>query len=176
MSIDTSHTGSAASRPLHRRDLLRATVAVGGLAMLSSLAAPLSAAAADDEVQSFTQLSEFLTGYKLDPVLGARFLAALAKRSTTLKADIAALQQVIAQSGVANMDGFLALKPTDPNVTKTATKIVAAWYLGVVGEPADAELITYEQSLMYRPTQGILPIPTYGPGPNAWGPKPDSKI
>lgn len=83
---------------------------------------------------------------------------------------------MIDQSGVKNMDAFLALKPADPNVTKTASKIVSAWYLGVVGDPEDAELITYEQSLMYRPTKGLLPIPTYGPGPNAWGPKPGSKI
>ncbi len=29
---------------------------------------------------------------------------------------------------------------------------------------------------MYRPTKGLLPVPSYGPGPNAWGPKPGSKI
>jgi hypothetical protein len=176
MSTDNLRSGSFLSHPLARRSLLRGTVAIGGLAVLSSLAAPLSAAAADDDVQGFTKLSEFLTGYDLDPVLGARFLAALAKRSKTLKADIAALQQVVNQSGVKNMDAFLALKPADPNVMKTATKIVSAWYLGVVGDPEDAELITYEKSLMYRPTKGLLPIPTYGPGPNAWGPKPGSKI
>lgn len=176
MSTDNYTSGSLLGRPLGRRALLRGTVAVGGLAVLSSLAAPLSAAAANDDVQGFTKLSQFLTGYDLDPVLGARFLAALAKRNKTLSADIAALQKVIDQSGVKNMDAFLALKPTDPNVTKTATKIVSAWYLGVVGDPEDAELITYEQSLMYRPTKGLLPIPTYGPGPNAWGPKPGSKI
>lgn len=175
MPIDKYSAGSFLSHSLPRRDLLRATVAVGGLAVLSSLVAPLSAAAADDDVQSFTQLSEFLTGYKLDPVLGGRFLTALSKRNATLKADMAALQQVIKQSGVADMDGFLALK-ADPALMKTATKIVSAWYLGVVGEPEDAELITYAESLMYRPTKGILTIPSYGPGPNAWGPKPDSKI
>jgi fructose 5-dehydrogenase small subunit len=176
MSTDTYNSGSLLSRPLARRALLRGTVAVGGLAVLSSLAAPLSAAAADGDVQGFTKLSEFLTGYDLDPVLGARFLAALSKRNKTLGADMAALKQVIDQSGVKTMDAFLALKPADPNVVKTAQKIVAAWYLGVVGDPEDAELITYEKSLMYRPTKGLLPIPTYGPGPNAWGPKPGSKI
>lgn len=174
MSTDKHSHGTVMGRSLHRRDLLRATVAVGGLAVLSSIASPLSAAAANDDVQGFTKLSEFLTGYSLDPVLGARYLAALAKRSQTLSADIAKLQQVIAQSGVTSMDGFLALKPSDPAVMKTATKIVSAWYLGVVGEPADAELITYAEALMYRPTKGLLPVPTYGPGPNAWGPKPGS--
>lgn len=161
---------------LSRRSLLRGTAALGGLAIAANLLGPISAAAADDSTASFTQLSEFLTGYKLDPVLGARFLAALKKRDTDLDASLAALSQLIKQSGVPNMDGFLALTGTDPALMKTATKVVSAWYLGVVGEPEDAELITYADSLMYRPTKGLLTVPSYGPGPNAWGPKPGSKI
>ncbi len=157
---------------LSRRGLLRATAAIAGLSLIADLGTPLSAAAADDAVASFTQLSEFLTGYSLDPVLGARFLAALKKRDAGLDASMAALSALIKQSGVPNMDGFLALSGTDPDLTKTATKIVSAWYLGVVGEPEDAELVTYAESLMYRPTKGLLTVPSYGPGPNAWGPKP----
>lgn len=164
------------SQNVSRRGLLRTTVAVAGLALLADLAGPLSAVAADDAVASFTQLSEFLTGYTLDPVLGARFLAALKKRDAELDSNMAALSALIKQSGVPNMDGFLALSGTDPVLMKTATKIVSAWYLGVVGEPEDAELITYADSLMYRPTKGLLTIPSYGPGPNAWGPKPGIKI
>jgi hypothetical protein len=161
---------------LSRRSLLRGTAALGGLAVAASLAGPVPAFAADDSVASFTQLSEFLTGYTLDPVLGARFLAALKKRDADLDASLAALSGLIKQSGVPNMDGFLALTGTDPALMKTATKVVSAWYLGVVGEPEDAELITYADSLMYRPTKGLLTVPSYGPGPNAWGPKPGSKI
>jgi len=161
---------------LSRRSLLRATAAFGGLAVVANLLGPISAVAADDSVASFTQLSEFLTGYTLDPVLGARFLAALKKRDAGLDASLTALSQLIKQSGVPNMDGFLALTGTDPALMKTATKVVSAWYLGVVGEPEDAELITYADSLMYRPTKGLLTVPSYGPGPNAWGPKPGSKI
>jgi hypothetical protein len=163
-------------RQLTRRGLLRTTAAIAGLAIAADLFGPLSANAADDAVTSFTQLSEFLTGYSLDPVLGARFLAALKKRDTDLDANMTALSSLIKQSGVPDMDGFLALSGTDPALMKTATKIVSSWYLGVVGEPEDAELITYADSLMYRPTKGILTIPSYGPGPNSWGPKPDSKI
>ncbi|AYD03544.1 sugar dehydrogenase complex small subunit [Neorhizobium sp. NCHU2750] len=175
MPFDPSSPATFGHR-FSRRSFLRTTAALGGLAMAASLGTPLSAAAADDSVASFTQLSEFLTGYSLDPVLGARFLAALKKRDAHFDASMASLSQLIKQSGVPNMDGFLALTGTDPALTKAATKIVSAWYLGVVGDPEDAELITYAEALMYRPTKGILPIPTYGPGPNAWGPKPGSKI
>jgi fructose 5-dehydrogenase small subunit len=163
-------------QPMSRRGLLRTTAALGGAAFLASVTVPFCALAADDSAASFTQLSEFLTGYTLDPVLGARFLAALRKRDADLDASMAALSNLIKQSGVRNMDGFLALTGTDPALIKTATKIVSAWYLGVVGEPEDAELITYAESLMYRPTKGLLTIPSYGPGPNAWGPKPGNKI
>lgn len=174
MPIDNSP--ALFGHPVSRRGLLRTTVAVASLALVANLGSPLSAAAADDAVASFTRLSEFLTGYTLDPVLGARFFAALKKRDADLDASLAALSQLIKQSGVPNMDGFLALTGTDPALMKTATKVVSAWYLGVVGEPEDAELITYADSLMYRPTKGLLTIPSYGPGPNAWGPKPGSKI
>lgn len=176
MPTDTSKRGTAFGQPLFRRDLLRGSVALGGLALAAALASPVSALAADDGLQNFMQLSEFLTGYTLDPVLGGRYLAALAKRNPALATDTAALQQAIRQASAANMDAFLALPGLDKSVTQTATTIVAAWYLGVVGKPEDAELITYSEALMYRPTRGILPIPTYGLGPNAWGPKPDSKI
>lgn len=171
-----SKSSATDDRQLTRRGLLRTTAAIAGLAIAADLFGPLSANAADDAVTSFTQLSEFLTGYSLDPVLGARFLAALKKRDTDLDANMTALSSLIKQSGVPDMDGFLALSGTDPALMKTATKIVSSWYLGVVGEPEDAELITYADSLMYRPTKGILTIPSYGPGPNSWGPKPDSKI
>lgn len=166
----------SATGHVSRRGFLRTTVAIAGLAVFADLTGPLSAAATDDAVTSFTQLSEFLTGYTLDPVIGGRFLAALKKRNAELDASMATLSNLIKQSGVSDMDGFLALSGTDPALMKTATKIVSAWYLGVVGEPEDAELITYADSLMYRPTKGLLTIPSYGPGPNAWGPKPGSKI
>jgi hypothetical protein len=166
----------SATGHVSRRGFLRTTVAIVGLAVFADLTGPLSAAATDDAVTSFTQLSEFLTGYTLDPIIGSRFLAALKKRDAELDASMAALSNLIKQSGVSDMDGFLALSGTDPALMKTATKIVSAWYLGVVGEPEDAELITYADSLMYRPTKGLLTIPSYGPGPNAWGPKPGSKI
>ncbi|WP_416349600.1 sugar dehydrogenase complex small subunit [Rhizobium sp. AN83] len=76
-----------------RRSLLRATAALGGLAIAANMLGPISSAAADEGVASFTHLSEFLTGHKLDPVLGARFFAALKKRDADLDASLAALSQ-----------------------------------------------------------------------------------
>ncbi|GGF57215.1 hypothetical protein GCM10007301_16160 [Azorhizobium oxalatiphilum] len=172
MPFDLTSTGAG----LSRRDLLRTTAAVGVAALAGTAAAPLPALAAQDaKAQNFLSLSEFLTGHKLDPVLGARYLAALEKRNPDLMSHVAAIRQIITTAGAADMDAFLALPGTDKTLMATGTKIISAWYLGVVGEPEDAELIAYADALMYRPTQGILAIPTYGPGPDAWGPKPDAK-
>jgi len=60
----------------------------------------------------------------------------------------------------------------DAALRQTLTQIVSAWYLGIVGNGADVELISYSQALMYRPTHGALIIPTYGGGPGSWGPLP----
>lgn len=163
-------------RHISRRSVLRGSVAMVALAAIGALAGPLPASAADEAQQDFMQLSTFLTGHDLDPVLGSRYFAALQKRNPDLVAQMNALSSAIKQSNAANMDAFLELPSIDPKLMETATKIVSAWYLGVVGEPEDAELIAYGEALMYRPTRGILAIPTYGPGPDAWGPKPDTKI
>lgn len=160
---------------LSRRSLLQGTVAVGVLAAAAGLSAPLSVLAADSK-PDFMRLSEFLTGRPLDPVLGGRYYAALAKRHPQLSAEIAALLGAIDSSKVANMDAFLALPATDKALTATASTIVSAWYLGIVGEAADAELISYSDALMYQPSRGILIVPTYGIGPNAWGEKPAMKL
>jgi hypothetical protein len=174
MPFDPTNSGAGSWHHLSRRDLLRTSVALGAMA---ALAVPMPASAApDDATQAFMQLSEFLTARKLDPVLGGRYLAALAKRDPKLSTSIGSLQQAISQSGAADMDAFLAQQSADPALLETMKKIVSGWYLGVVGDPEDAELITYSEALMYAPTKGILTIPSYGPGPNAWGPKPDSKI
>jgi len=172
MPVDTS-SGTFLARQISRRTLLRGTVALAALSAFAALAGPLPAVAAGETQQDFMQLSTFLTGHDLDPVLGGRYLVALQKRNPDLITQMNALSAQIKQSGAANMDAFLAFPVTDPKLMETATKIVSAWYLGVVGDPEDAELIAYGEALMYRP---ILAIPTYGPGPDAWGPKPDANI
>lgn len=175
MPVDNS-LGTALSCQISRRSVLHGTVALAALGAIAALAGPLPAAAADPTRHHFMQLSTFLTGHDLDPVLGNRYFSALQKRNPDLAAQMNALGSVIRRSNVADMDAFLALPSIEPQLMETATKIVSAWYLGVVGEPEDAELIAYGEAVMYRATRGILAIPTYGPGPDAWGPKPDTKI
>lgn len=162
----------SASSMLSRRSLLRASVTVGVTALVSGLMPWQSVMAAAQSDADFIVLSQFLVSRPVSPVLGARYYAALAKRAPNFITNVIALKQLVGERGFKHVDEYLALTDADPSLKATATSIISAWYLGVVGEPADAEMISYSLAMMYRPTHGILIIPTYGGGPNSWGPKP----
>lgn len=159
---------------LSRRTFLIAGAAVGAVAMTGTVAFMQPAfGVADAQTAAFMRVSSFVTGRNtLNATTGQRFFAALAKRDADFAAQVGALLAYIDSAKLTSMDAMLAVPDVDKALMATATTIVSAWYLGIVGKPADAELITYADSLMYEPTRGILAVPTYGPGPLAWGPKP----
>ncbi len=175
MDTSMNHTHSPNQdhdlRGLSRRNLLRGSVTLG-LATLVGAALPwqsvLAAAPSDTD---FVALSSFLVSRPVNPVLAARYYKALDKRAPNFSTNVIALQQLIAAQGYKHVDEYLA-QASDTSLKATATSIVSAWYLGIVGEPVDAELIAYSQAMMYQPTHGILIIPTYGGGPATWGAKP----
>jgi hypothetical protein len=168
----------------------------GGLIQRALAATADASAQRNDDNARFMRVSAFVTGNKpLDAVIGKRFGKALAKRDAAFNTDVMQLLSFIEARKLADMDAFVAVAsgtpttagtPTTPTTVAgtdsdatamkklyaTATRIVSAWYLGVVGDGADSELITYADALMYAPTKGILAVPTYGPGPLAWGAKP----
>lgn len=160
----------------------RTFLAVAASAMLAALAqisepfighAHAAVNAATDSPAMFLRLSMFVTGRNdLDPVTSHRYRVALSKRDQAFMQKIELLLAHIDEAKFTDMDAFLAAASAEAPLLATASSIVSAWYLGVVGEGADAELITYADALMYRPTRGVLAVPTYGPGPLAWGPKP----
>lgn len=157
---------------LSRRSLLRGSVTLGLAALVSGVVPWQSAMASAQSDADFAALSQFLVSRPVSAVLAARYYAALDKRAPNFATNVIALKQLVAERGLKHVDDYLALADADPSLKATATSIIAAWYLGIVGEPADAELISYSEALMYRPTHGTLIIPTYGGGPDSWGPKP----
>lgn len=169
-----NNTQNQASCELSRRNLLRGSVTLG-LAVLIGAAMPwqsvMAGAVADED---FVALSQFLVSRQVSPVLAARYYKALDKRAPNFSTNVLALKQLIADQGYKHVDEYLA-QASDASLKATATSIISAWYLGIVGEPVDAELIAYSQAMMYQPTHGILIIPTYGGGPASWGPKPVTK-
>lgn len=156
---------------LSRRSLLRSSVTLGLTALVSGLVPWQSVmAAAQSDAPTLRPLSQFLVSRPVNAVLAARYYAALDKRAPNFSTHVIALKQLIAERGLRHVDDYLALADADPSLKITATSIISAWYLGIVGEPADAELVSYSEALMYRPTHGTLIIPTYGGGPDSWAP------
>ncbi|CAN5146995.1 sugar dehydrogenase complex small subunit [soil metagenome] len=149
-----------------------AAIALGGLGVLGSPTAE-AAAAAPAATADFLSLSQLLTGGKpLSADLAGRYAAALGRHDAKFGESLAAPQSCVGAANVAGIDELIALPGLSEPLRNTITQIVSAWYLGIVGEDVDAELISYEQALMYRPTQDVLVIPTYGGGPGSWGEKP----
>ncbi|TMV79086.1 sorbitol dehydrogenase, partial [Thioclava sp. BHET1] len=146
---------------LTRRRFLATSVATGALVgFVAGL--PRAASAVTATGDQFLKVSEFVTRSKaLDPAISARFWQALTKRDSGFAASVSDLSKAIAASGATDMDAFIVQPSLDPALRATAQKIVQSWYLGIVGT-SDVELITYAESLMYRPTRGILIVPTYG--------------
>lgn len=161
-----------APRDVSRRSLLRRSITLG-LATLVGSALPwqsVMAAAVSDA--DFIAVSQFLVSRPANPVLAARYYRALDKRAPNFSTNVIALKQLIAERGYQHVDEYLAQANENPSLKATAVSIISAWYLGIVGEPIEAELVSYSQAMMYQPTHGILAIPTYGGGPATWGPKP----
>ena len=161
---------SAPTDGVSRRSLLRGSVTLGLAALVGGFSPWQSAMAEGD--QGFIVLSQFLISRPVNPILAARYYRALSRRAPNFMGNVGALRQMIDGQGFRHVDEYLAQANPDPSLKATATSIISAWYLGIVGELADAELISYAEALMYRPTHGILIIPTYGGGPDSWGAKP----
>jgi len=176
-NVSVQDLGSAG---VSRRNLLRGSVTLGLAALVGSVMPWQSVMAAEVSKDDFIALSQFLVSRPVNAVLAARYYAALDKRAPNFSTNIIALKQLIGAQGYKHVDEYLAQANADVSLKATATSIISAWYLGIVGEPADAELISYSLAMMYQPTHGILAIPTYGGGPASWGAKPaaiqDSKV
>ncbi|QHI96710.1 sorbitol dehydrogenase [Xylophilus rhododendri] len=145
-------------------------LASGGAALLGGVPTALAATVPADD---FLRLSEFLTGGKpLQAALATRYQASLAKHDPKFDEGAVALQQYVAGAKAANIDELLARPDLSEPLKKSITQIVSAWYLGIVANDDDAELIAYNDALMYRPTIDVIVVPSYGGGPDSWGQKP----
>ncbi|WP_431259417.1 sugar dehydrogenase complex small subunit [Roseateles chitinivorans] len=184
----------ALSRALSRRSLLEmaslagTALALGGAGLLAAReglaatagsaasaagAAPAAPAATALPVTDFLRLSVFLTGGQpLDATLAGRYQVALAKRDPQFGDSARALLALIRATQAASVEHLLEAPELKDTLRELTTRIVSAWYLGIVGQDADAELISYAEALMYRPTKDVLVVPTYGAGPDSWGDKP----
>lgn len=69
-----------------------------------------------------------------------------------------------------------------PEASDIALSIIAAWYLGYAGAPKtdatedNAQFVTYENALMFRPTVDATVIPSYARGRTNYWAEPPSTI
>lgn len=140
---------------------------IAGLANLSRLAG-ISPAYADTlpaggGFDAFIALSGKLTGHtSFDPVLGKRAYEALSSADRQFTQNVAALNAWLQTHGGVPSDTVTqALQAEQPNLAKTVSAITRAWYLGLVGDSPNVQVIAYESALMFEPVQDILTIPSY---------------
>lgn len=160
--------------------VMRRGIVTGACASVAGALVPARVQPAQTQPQppahgAFLAVSIKLTGRtSFDPLLAERVHAALAKHDTEFATKIAALDQWIATHGGTPTDVITAaLEATRPELAKTVSGVMRAWYLGIVGEPPHVEVVAYERALMFDPVSDMLTIPSYCRGePADWARKP----
>lgn len=146
---------------LTRRDLLEY-----GAAGLAALAVPAFAAESNAQrnLDAFVKVSSALTGKSsLDPITSERIFLAMGGHSRQLLEPLERLAGKLGQQPSTWADADRAL----------AADILRAWYLGKVGDGPEAEVVSYEHSLMYEAVSGALEPRTFcASQPGYWAEKP----
>jgi hypothetical protein len=153
---------------LARREVLLGGV-LFGLATLSvppAISAPVSWS--DEASARFMEISALLIPHRLNKEIGKRIGAAMSALNPSLSEHVSGLLDVARKSNARTVEDFFPDVPEGP-LKETALSIISSWYLGVVTDAPDAEVIAYEYALMYQPTRDVMTIPSYAiSGPNKW--------
>jgi fructose 5-dehydrogenase small subunit len=165
------HADDAPSAPARRQFTLGACAsAVALFAAAGSFAEPAGVSPAfvftppaGGGFDAFVALSQQLTGRaSFDTLLGKRVYTALASADSQFAQRVAALNTWLrGHGGVPSDTVTQALAVEAPDLAKTVGAVMRAWYLGLVGEPPNVQVVAYERALMFEPVQDLLPIPSY---------------
>ena len=119
---------------------------------------------AQRNLDSFMKVSSALTGKdNLNPVTSERIFLAMGGHSRKLLGSLESLAGKLGQQPATWGDADRTL----------AADIVRAWYLGKIGDGPEAEVVTYEHSLMYEAVSGALEPRTFcASQPGYWAEKP----
>jgi hypothetical protein len=121
------------------------------------------AAPAARELDAFVTLSQRLTGRSsFDTLLGQRIYDALARSDNQFAQHVAALNTWLqGHGGVPSDTVTQALQVEQPELAKSVGAIMRAWYLGLVGEMPQVNVVAYEKALMFDPVKDVLTVPSY---------------
>ena len=165
--MDALHDSHGLALPtLSRRKFLFTALSLASLAVVDPWAIA-HAAGSDAGLNTFMQVSRLVSKEPLDPVTGSALYQALRQSDQAFDAHLNELaRQIAAAPGIAIE--ALAEKLDDnkqAGLRDTLSKVVSAWYLGVVGFRTYA----YESALMFRVTDDVLSPPSYvRRGPLYW--------
>ncbi len=141
-----------------------AALAFAGASRSLSLIAPAFAdAPAGGGLDAFLALSQRLTGRTgFDAILGKRVYDALAKSDSQFTQNVGALNTWLqGHGGVLSETATAALQADQPALAKSLGAIMRAWYLGLVGDMPQVNVVAYEKALMFEPVKDVLTIPSY---------------
>ena len=142
---------------------------------ISSAFADTAPAPAGGGFDAFIALSGKLTGHtSFDPVHGKRAYDALLRADNQFTQNVAALNTWLQTHGGVPSDVVTqALQIVQPHLAKSVSAIMRAWYLGLVGDMPNVQVIAFERALMFEPVKDILTVPSYCRDvPFAWTRKP----
>ncbi len=119
---------------------------------------------ADALLERFMRLSRQLTTRAgLDDGQGERLFQALSRHWETLDADLERLDAAFQADTVTLTSAQ----------RRVANRVLSAWYSGVIGELPTAEVVTYQQSLMFDAVSDVLVVRSYCPNrPGFWAEEP----
>lgn len=163
---------ATANRRPGRRALLGAAAATFLLAVGRRSSAE---AAAQYDDADFMRLSRLLTDRtNLDPRIGHRLNAALAKAYRDFSTQVAACTAFAGAHGLTTAEPFAAaLQSQQPLLAPVLHIVVAAWYTGVAGDGPREGVIAYSEALMFDTVGDVLTVPSYcRAAPGYWTTKP----
>ena len=153
---------------MSRRDALVAGVIVFADGMVASVPKSALAAMEPSTQDSFMRMSTLLINHQLRPEIGVRVAETAAGQYKDLPGMLDAIIAIAERKHAAVVEDFFPDVPEGP-LKETALAIISAWYLGVVNDAPDAEVVAFEYALMYKPTSDVMTIPSYAiSGPNGW--------
>lgn len=131
---------------------------------------------AADPATAFFHLSALLTGRAtLDPVLGRRLLEALQASNASFHQHTADLLGLLQSRQVPLPELPALLANEKPPFAALPSQVMAAWYLGIVGEGAQARVVAFEHALNATAVADRLKPPTYAYGvPGSWSANPNA--
>lgn len=172
-----SKEGATRRRLFGQSGGLVASFAIGsvltGQAIAASPSTPAVSSPDTQTINQFLKVSRLLTGHQtIDTTLGQRLWEAFHQHSEQFASQYAALSQWIDDHHPVDVEALDQQLQGQP-LHDVMMNIIRGWYLGVVDNSHHAQVLSYQNALMYQVPRDGMVIPTYAHnGPDYWTAEP----